>query len=211
MASDTDIDDWLLAEGIADAASRMEARAVLAAAGLTRAGKQRMADNKLEFARQALWAGIVGVCADAACQAGAPASRLPVVTTTRERCSVCGGSNTARAMRAMIESCAKANLERILLVGGSPAAHTQLRDALAGSAIELRVIDGLNASPTKRTAAPDLAWAQLMVIWASTQLPHRVSQSFTEGRPRDLPLITVARRGVESFCLEVARFARGGR
>ena len=211
MASDTDIDAWLTAEGILDGASRIEARVVLAAAGFTRAGKQRIADHKLDRARDALWAGVAPVCADAACQAAAPWSRLPTVLTKRERCSVCGGSNTARAFKAMKDACAKAKLERILLVGGSSAAHVQLREALAGSAIELRIIDGLNASPTKRTAAPDLAWAQLMVVWASTQLPHRVSQAFTEGRPRALPLITVARRGVESFCLEVARFARGGR
>ena len=90
-------------------------------------------------------------------------------------------------MKAMIEACEKAGLERILVIGGSGAAHVELREALLGTTLDLRVIDGLNASPTKRTAAPDLAWAQLMVVWASTQLPHRVSQAFTEGRPRELP------------------------
>ena len=209
MAKDTDIEEWLLAEGIVDAGSRMDARVVLAAAGLTRAGKQRMADDKLEKARDVLWARVTPVCSDTACIAGAARAQFPVVTTTRERCIVCGGSNTRRAVTAMVEACAKAGLERVLVIGGSGAAHAELRQAVAESAIELRIIDGLNAKPTKRTAAPDLAWAQLMVVWASTQLPHRVSQAFTEGRPRELPLITVAKRGVESFCLEVARFARG--
>lgn len=110
----------------------------------------------------------------------------------------------------MRDACEAAGLRRILLVGGSRAAHVELREALADSTIELRVVDGLNDSPTRRSAAPDMEWAQLMVIWASTQLPHKVSQAYTEGRPRGLPMITVARRGVEALAQEVARFARGG-
>jgi hypothetical protein len=111
----------------------------------------------------------------------------------------------------MLEACAARGLQRILLLGGSKAAHVELRAALAGSPVEVRIIDGLNASPSTKTALPDLEWAQLLVVWASTQLPHRVSQSYTENRPRDLPQITVARRGVEALCQEVAKFASGGR
>lgn len=211
MATDSDIEEWLSGEGIADRAGRAEAMAVLAAAGLTRAGKQRIADYKLDRAREALWAGITPVCSDAGCRASvAPQAGKPLVTTTRERCAVCGGSNTRRGLRAMRDACEAAGLRRILLVGGSRAAHVELREALADSAIELRVVDGLNDSPTRRSAAPDMEWAQLMVIWASTQLPHKVSQAYTEGRPRGLPMITVARRGVEALAQEVARFARGG-
>lgn len=211
MAADTDIDDWLQSEGIVDRRSRVEAMVVLANAGLTRAGKQRMANTKLDRAREALWAGITPVCPDAACIAAVSKPPLPVVTTTRDRCSVCGGSNTRRAEKAMLEACAARGLERILLLGGSKAAHVELRSALAGSRLQFRIVDGLNASPTTRTALPDLEWAQLLVVWASTQLPHRVSQSYTENRPRDLPQITVARRGVEALCTEIARFATGRR
>ena len=211
MAADTDIDDWLESEGIVDRRSRVEAMVVLANAGLTRAGKQRMAETKLNRAREALWANVTPVCSDAACVAAMSSPPLPVVTTTRDRCSICGGSNTRRAVRAMIEACAARGLERVLLLGGSKAAHVELRSALAGSRLEFRIVDGLNASPTTRTALPDLEWAQLLVVWASTQLPHRVSQSYTENRSRDLPQITVARRGVEALCTEIARFATGGR
>jgi hypothetical protein len=49
------------------------------------------------------------------------------------------------------------------------------------------------------------------VVWASTQLPHSVSQAYTLQRPRGLPLVTVSRRGVEAFCTEVTTFAQGGR
>ena len=42
MAADTGIDEWLESEGIVDRRSRVEAMVVLAEAGLTRAGKQRM-------------------------------------------------------------------------------------------------------------------------------------------------------------------------
>ncbi len=182
---------------------------VLAAAGLTRAGKQRMANHKLAAAREALWAGVTPVCADAACRAAVGSPALPIVTTVRERCVVCGGSNTKRAVKRMLEACEAAGLRRILLLGGSKAAHGELRGALGGSKVEVRMIDGLEVSPTNKTALPDLEWAQLLVVWASTALPHRVSQAYTEQRPRDLPLITVARRGVEALCQEVTRFAVG--
>lgn len=209
MAADTDIDEWLASEGIVDRASRVEAMVVLAAAGLTRARKQRMANHKLAAAREALWAGVTPVCADAACRAAIGSPPLPVVTTARDRCVVCGGSNTKRAVKRMLEACAAAGLERILLLGGSKAAHAELRGALAGSKVEVRMIDGLETSPSNKTALPDLEWAQLLVVWASTALPHRVSQAYTEQRPRSLPLITVARRGVEALCQEVTRFAAG--
>jgi len=210
VATDTDIDDWLANEGILDAASRIEARVVLAGAGLTRAGKHRIAIHKLDRARDALWAGITPVCANRACiaaAAGQPAK--PIVRTGRDRCSVCGGSNTRRAGREMVEACAQAGLHRILLLGGSGNAHAELRALTAGTPIEWRIIDGRNDRPTKRQALPDLAWAQLLVVWASTELPHRVSQVYTEDRPPGLPLITVARRGVEALCQAVVQFAAG--
>lgn len=207
MAADTDIDDWLASEGILDAASRMEARVVLAAAGLTRAGKQRIANHKLERAREALWAGVTPVCSNATCLARAGKPAKPIVRTARDRCSVCGGSNTRRAGREMVEACARAGLERILLLGGSGNAHAELRTLTAGTPIGWRIVDGRNDRPTKRQALPDLAWAQLLVVWASTELPHRVSQVYTEERPPGLPLITVARRGVEALCQAVQQFA----
>ena len=209
MAADTDIEQWLASEGIVDRASRIEAMVVLAQAGLTRAGKQRMANHKLAAARAALWAGVTPVCADAACRAAIGSALLPIVTTARDRCVVCGGSNTKRAVKRMLEACEAAELRRILLLGGGKASHAELRAALNGSAVEMRMIDGAEGSPSNKTALPDLEWAQLCVVWASTPLPHRVSQNYTEQRPRDLPLITVARRGVEALCQEVTRFAAG--
>ncbi len=209
MAADTDIDDWLASEGILDAPSRVEARVVLAAAGLTRAGKQRIATHKLDRAREALWAGITPVCANPACLTAAGIPAKLIVRTGRDRCSVCAGSNTRRAGREMVEACAKSGLERILLLGGSGNAHAELRALTAGTPIEWRIIDGRNDRPTKRQALPDLAWAQLLVVWASTDLPHRVSQVYTEDRPAGPPLITVARRGVEALCTAVVQFASG--
>ena len=209
MAADTDIDEWLADEGILDAPGRIEARVVLAAAGLTRAGKQRIANQKLERAREALWAGVTPLCASPGCQAVAPGATRPVVLAARDRCANCGGSNTRRAAREMVAACAGAGLERILLVGGSGKAHAEIRELTAGSPIEWRIIDGRNDRPTRRTAAPDQAWGQLLVVWASTELPHRVSQVYTEDRPEGLPLVTVARRGVEALCQAVSQFATG--
>jgi len=212
MAADTDIAEWLTGQGIEGADAIAEARLVLETAGLTRPGKQRITDAKLSKAESVLWAGITPICNDPSCRRslrGTTPSR-PIVTTTRARCSICGGSNTQRGVREMLDACGKAGLERVLLLGGSRAAHVELREALRGSSVELRLIDGVNDSPTKRDAIADLNSTQLLVIWASTQLPHKVSQSYTREKPPGLRQITVSRRGVEALCLEVARFARGG-
>ncbi len=211
MAADTDIDEWLTSQGIVDRDSRIQGMVVLAAAGLTRAGKQRIANHKLPRAEEMLWAGVTPVCSSQECVSSVASSARPSVTTTRERCSVCGGSNTRRAIKVMLDECVRSGLLRILLVGGSKASEIELRDGLASAPVEVRVVSGIDQSPTNKTAQPDLEWAQLLVVWASTQLPHSVSQAYTSQRPRSLPLVTVSRRGVEAFCAEVTRFAQGGR
>ena len=42
--------------------------------------------------------------------------------------------------------------------------------------------------------------AGLMVIWASTELRHAVSEHYTSDPPPGLRSITVARRSIEALC-----------
>ena len=42
-----------------------------------------------------------------------------------------------------------------------------------------------------------------------TPLPHKTSVSYTDERPRDLPFVTVSKRGIESLCREVLRTVQG--
>ena len=64
-------------------------------------------------------------------------------------------------------------------------------------------------SPSKNDALPNLNWAQVLAIWASTPLPHKTSVSYTDERPRDLPFVTVSKRRIESLRREVLRTVEG--
>ncbi len=113
-------------------------------------------------------------------------------------------------MLLMLRACRLAKLRRMLIVGGTPAQHRDIEKGASGS-LSFRFIDGKSGNANKRGAIADLNWAQLMVIWASTPLPHSVSTPYTDERPTDLPMITVARRSTEALCTEVTRNLSGGR
>ena len=86
-------------------------------------------------------------------------------------------------------------LMALLLCCGVPAS--------AGDPLELRLIDGSARAHAAGEAAQQLTWAQLLVIWASTPLHHKVSVAYTGQAPAGLPVVIVARRGVESLCREI--------
>lgn len=92
----------------------------------------------------------------------------------------------------------------LLVVGGTPAHHTELKRLLEASGVELRCIDGAARSPSQKEAWGHLKWADVTVIWASTPLPHKVSTLFTS-EPIGRPPLTVARRGIEALCTEVCK------
>ena len=60
--ADTAIADFLKAEGFVSPASAAAARTALEEAGLTRPGKTRMADEKLDRARNALTQAVIRHC-----------------------------------------------------------------------------------------------------------------------------------------------------
>lgn len=207
------ISAFLAAEGFTTTWSQHQARAILESAGLTRAGKQAMVESKAPVARDLLAKWAVRICGDTECRAWAKeiADGRVVVETSASDCALCSGSNNRRAAIAMSRSARLAGVRHILVVGGTSANHRDLRDLLPEGAPEIRCIDGTEGRHTKETAAPNLAWAQLLVIWSSTPLPHKVSNAYTSERPRDLPVITVARRGIEALCREIQRSMEGGR
>ncbi|MBI2766476.1 MAG: hypothetical protein HYX53_11280 [Chloroflexi bacterium] len=206
------IDDWLLAEGFESTWARHQARAVLEQAGLTRPGKTAMAAEKEVRARHALARYVLRTCGDPACEALArPAlDGRVLVTGAPERCEICGGSNNRRAALTMATACRDASLRHLLIVGGTATNHAELRSLLAGSSVELRCVDGAERTPTKKDAAHDLEWAGLVVVWASTPLPHKVSVSYTQDRPAGLRMITVARRSISALCDAIAKAAAQG-
>ena len=64
------------------------------------------------------------------------------------------------------------------------------------TAPELRIISGTDRH-TRRQARTNLDWADVVLIWGSTELDHKVSQLYTDGRHRHV--VAVARRGIEAL------------
>lgn len=194
--------------GFVRIASQQHARNALVEAGLTNARKQNMAEAKRQAAIDAIDERIARVCASASCRAAlAPADRR-VVEVTSEGCEVCHGSDTARATRQMAQDLVAAGRTNLLVIGGSPNARHTLRDALAGSGVDVSFVEGNRPTGAKR--ARELAdAADVIVIWANTQLDHKVSQPFATAAPAKT--FTCARRSVSALAGDVSRHVRGGR
>jgi hypothetical protein len=205
---DADIGEFLRAEGFDTPESLRQARAVLERNGLTRPGKQRISRAKLPAARGLLDSALLRVCANAECarMGRRPAgSARETAVVSPASCEVCGGSNNRRALAALA-ACLRANgVERLLVLGGTQAQHAEIQRALAGGGLHVRCVDGATGSHSKRDAAPDREWAQLLVVWGATPLPHKVSKLYTEDPPRHLRVVPLAKRGVEALCKAVIK------
>jgi hypothetical protein len=200
---DIAISDLLRDEGFETPAAQAAARAVLESAGLTRAGKQRMATDKLDRARDAIGLAIARSCGSPDCEAELRDDDRRLVHVAKRACVVCGGSNNRRAVRRMAEACRRAGLRRVLVVGGRPPLWQELeREARE---LDFTFVDGTDNLPDGKAALRHCAGADLLVIWAPSPLPHKVSGLY---RPEvcDVPhRVTVHRRGIEALALEVVR------
>jgi hypothetical protein len=202
---DVDLRGFLDDEGYGHQDARNAALDVLRAAGLTRPGKQRMAEAKLPAARDALRRSLLVTCAHVRCQqrAAEDQSRTRVPAATRACCELCGGSDNRHAVEAMMASLRSRGVRRLVVVGGSPGTREELV-RLVGDAIDLRTVDG-TAPRRGREARDDKEWADLIVVWGSTELAHRVSNHYTTGPRYRASVITVARRGIAALADGIAR------
>jgi hypothetical protein len=200
--SDTLIADFLRSEGFVRPDSAATARDALEAAGLTRPGKARMADEKLDRARDTIGHAIVRHCADAACTDAVVEDGRLAVETDKPHCSICSGSNNTRALRRMAASCAMAGVRRVLVLGGRPPMWQEMARELAPK-LQLRFVDGTSKLPNGSDALRDCAWADLLVIWAPTPLPHKVSGLYRQDVCAVARRVTVHRRGIEALATEV--------
>ena len=94
-------------------------------------------------------------------------------------------------------------MERILVVGGAPGVHRALQ-GLWPEDLVLRIVDGTDRT-SRREASANLAWADVVLVWGSTELDHRVSDLYTRAGGRKIVL--VARRGVAALADALARHA----
>jgi len=134
-------------------------------------------------------------CDECAHDAGAAV----VVRVASVACDVCGGSAIEAAASHLRTRCRDNRVRKLLIIGGSPAYHSQLRLVLPPSSdLELRMIRGDNHLSAAR-AAQQVKWCDRGFIWSSTILDHAVSKVFSGPRISVIPV-----RGIGRFLSAMA-------
>ncbi len=200
----TPVDPILAEMGFTHRRARAAARLALEEAGIAARSEALMAADEAERARQLLSDQFALVCDACHRQQLGNSDKQRVPSATPAGCQVCGGSDNRRAAVAAVKALRAADWNHVVVVGGAPHTRRELQE-LIGDAIQLRLIDGTHRR-TQASAADDLAWADLVVIWSSTQLDHRVSNLYTAHR--DIRVILVARRGAAAILEAIAQAAR---
>lgn len=180
----------------------------LCEAGLTSVKKVNISLDKRHAVEAALRSRFTltcrrGDCLEEAQRRGAQGQFQRVLWTavSQDLCEICGGSVISAAAASLVAACQRAGWRRLCIVGGSPAARTRIEEE-AGGKLELRLIDG-TGKRTQQDARADLTWADHIVIWASTQLAHRVSAHY-QGRPT---CSTVDGRGIADLLAHIEKQA----
>ena len=106
-------------------------------------------------------------------------------------------SELRRAAFKVAAACRDIGISRLVIVGGSPPYHSQLR-ALFGDALSLRLVLG-DARRTSKQALSDIAWADVVVIWGGTILSHSTSQLY-----KGESILTIAHRGLAGMLRALA-------
>jgi hypothetical protein len=199
VSADVEIDGWLAELGFGLEASRRAARQSLEAAGITRAGKQRLSVEKLDRAEEMLRSLFFLHCASSECVSYATASgKTMLACEPRSTCMRCGGSSNQRAVTELLELLRAEQKGRVVIVGGSPPTRQEL-ERLVGDSIELRLIDGTKGRPAE-LAKVDLLWADVVVLWGATELHHKVSNQYQDGAAAvpawKRKLVHVPKRGI---------------
>lgn len=202
---DIPIDEMLAGFGLTgeDAAA---ARAVIESAGLTNPRKRNISATKSDAVSELIGARFQRLCAR--CEQRAVEDGRRSVQVAARHCELCGGSNNRRAVDEMVESCRAARVERIVIVGGSPALRQELTE-LIGDALQTRMVDGTRAV-ARADAEADTAWADLVVVLGTSELAHKVSNQYTARAEARKKTIIVRRRGVEAIAGEIAGSDRVG-
>ena len=117
-------------------------------------------------------------------------------------CELCGGSENRIAVDRLCAAMGQRRLGKLVIVGGSPSAREAL-EKLVGARLQLRLVDG-SSRRTRAEAKVDLQWADLVIVWGSTQLDHKVSVLYTDtpAAQGGDKVTTVRHRGIASLVSE---------
>ena len=208
---DLAIDNMLADFGIAHSEFQ-KARVALFEEGVIRRRPDRanIADSKTDYARSVLAESFLWHCNNGECRqaareefddAGSSEADCFLLLVRQSACEMCGGSPGARSLERMGAALDAAGRSRILVVGGTERKERELRQK-SPAGVEWRFVDG-KVAREDRYYQPHRDWADIIVIWQSTPLDHRVSAHF-DGKG-DARVITVRRRGVAALAGEVVR------
>ena len=204
---DTPIKDMLADIGITDPESQETAIKDLIRKGVISKRRKRtnIASTKLKRVESCLKETFSWHCHNGDCKGVAKADAPPPLLVDKAFCSYCVGSTDRRSLQEMAETLHADGSRRILILGGTPKVHREIERKSRGLSVEWRFIDGTKAKDD-RYYRPHRDWANIIVIWSSTPLDHRVSRHFTGWS--DDRVITAERRGISSFCQSVIRHIR---
>lgn len=178
--------------------------ALLEREGLTNSRKTRISASKRDVVAELLAAHFVRACGRGDCGARVQAragTRAVVRASSPQHCEVCAGSNTRAAVDRMVQAWRAIGWSRLVVVGGTPVGRESFEE-LVGDRVGLRLVDALGKH-TVKDAEPNLRWADRVVLWATTPLPHKVSNLY-----RGRHVITSARRGVAELAADIEKSAR---
>lgn len=198
MANDVAKADLLRRLGFGDDPSLAEE--CLEKHGLSNPRKARILESKADAVGEAIRQCFMLVCQRGDCQGEARArgtTRTIAIAATQTDCEICGGSVIEAAVQRLSDVFTSHKMKRICIIGGAPTIRRQLQDSASRTGLELRLIDGLSAR-TNKEAIADLAWANVVVIWASTQLKHKATQPYAGDN-----VIRVTSRGIPALVDEV--------
>lgn len=189
--------------GIGASASQKAAQDALAEAGIisSRPNRTNIAAAKVDRALEVLEDVFSWHCGSGSCKAKSKEARRRTLLVKRTRCMICGGSNDRHALEEMASSAAVSNVSKILVVGGTSTKHREIREK-SPSGVEWRFVDG-KKSKDDRYFRHNRRWAEIIVIWGSTELDHKVSNHF-DGKG-DSRVITVSRRSIGALADGVIR------
>ncbi|MXY39976.1 MAG: hypothetical protein F4027_06825 [Rhodospirillaceae bacterium] len=177
---------------------------VLRRCGLTRSGKARLAEAKIEAVDKALGATFLRHCRKSACLPPTLGLRKPVPVSS-EHCETCGGSDNRRAVDEMAVAMRNTGRTRLLVAGGSPGTREYLKRLCAGR-IDIRFITE-ETNSSRKTVEPLLRWSDVAAIWTSSEISHKATAAL-----RGPKVLRVPRRGVAALAGAVRdRCRRAGR
>ena len=202
--ADISVFDMLTSFGVVHS-EHQKARDVLYGQGVIQKSPNRenIAQSKIDCAHEALYKELLWHCNNGKCRSAArsTADRRPLLLVEQRFCNVCGGCPSARLMSDMSAALRGVDLKRILVVGGTEKKRREINEKCP-SDIEWRFIEGTKARDD-RYYRDHRDWADVIVIWQSTPLGHRVSAHFTASD--DDRVIIVPRRGLDCLASEIIR------